>query len=61
MTLTRVAITQLFPVPHYHERTIGPKVAFARGLDIFESRDWVECYGRNGDCPLVRSLAKAGA
>lgn len=61
MTLVDIDITTPFPLPHYHERSIGPKVAFARGLGIFESRDWVECYGRNGDCPLVRSLAKAGA
>lgn len=50
-------------VPHYHERSLVPKVAFAASLHEGASLgpEWVRCYGRNGDCPLVRSLAKAGA
>lgn len=54
-----------FVLPHYHERSIGPKVAFDALVTAAEPPfgvlRWVECYGRNGDCPLVRSLAKAGA
>lgn len=62
MTLTRVDITSPFPLPHYHERSIGPKVAFAAWAPGCATiLRWVECHGRNGDCPLVRSLAKAGA
>lgn len=61
MTQERVDITPaLFQLPHYHERSIGPKVAFVWAVGTDTTR-WVECHGRNGDCPLVRSLAKAGA
>lgn len=64
MTLVEIDITSVpdpSALPHYHERSIGPKVAFAREFGIFVGPGWVECHGRNGDCPLVRSLAKAGA
>ena len=50
-------------VPHYHERSIGPKVAFVGaifGEGAWLGPEWVRCYGRNGDCPLVRSMAGVG-